>query len=165
MPGALQSSGLTAPLWFCPVRPTEFDTANKWSTLNLGHAINTIPDLTAYLTSAFGSFCLINHDWWVPRQNGGTLLPTTTSGTARLPDGWPSKSTDKNAAVNPIISDLTGHVGISTTASSILPTEGAHFFNGTLSSINTCYADGHVVTIPKSQIQWEYYDSDWTMFY
>jgi len=165
MPITLQPFGLNPPMWFCPTRPQEFDAANAWATPNLGHSINTLNDLTAYLTSQYGYFAKINHDWWVPRHNGGTLLPTTTSGTARLPDGWPVKTTDRNAAINPIISDLTAHTGLSTSVSSLTSSEGGHFWGNSVSSINTAYADGHAETVPKAKIQWEYYNSGWTMYY
>src|SRR5579872_1126311 len=154
MPAALQPYGLTPPLWYCPVRPKEFDAANAWALANLHHSIGSIDDLTSYLSSVFGYFALINHDWWVPRHNGGTLMPTPDSGTARLPDGWPVKTTDPNAAIQPIISDLTSHVTSSPNV--LVPADGAHFYNNTLNSVNTTYADGHTVTVPKTQIQWQY---------
>jgi prepilin-type N-terminal cleavage/methylation domain-containing protein len=172
MPGALQASGLTVPMWFCPVRPTEFDTANKWSTLNLGHGIITIPDLTAYLSSAFGGFCIMNHDWWVPRTGtDGVSFPSPINGTgtARVPDGWPLKTTDKNAAVNPIISDLTVHTGNQTTPSSLTAAEGGHFYNGQLNSVNAGYAEGHVVLVPAKNMQWQWQTpvggAIWTEYY
>ena len=34
--------GLTVPMWFCPVRPSEFDAANTWSQQNLGHSHSKI---------------------------------------------------------------------------------------------------------------------------
>jgi prepilin-type processing-associated H-X9-DG protein len=165
MPGALQPFGLTAPMWFCPVRGEEFAAASAWTSRNMGHPLGSVADLTAYLTSQFGYFALINHDWWVPRRNGGALVPTPTSGTARLPDGWPVKTTDRNAALQPIISDLTGHTGISTTPNSLTREEGAHFLGKTLHSVNTAYADGHVELVTKARMRWQYYNTAWTMFY
>jgi len=165
MPAALQPFGLTAPMWFCPVRPQEFADANTWATRNLGHSLGSVNDLTAYLSSLFGYFALINHNWWVPRRNGGILMPTPNSGTARLPDGWPVKTTDRNAVVQPIISDLTGHVGVSTTPEDLTSSEGAHFLGKNLHSVNAAYADGHAETVPKSRMRWQYYNAQWTMYY
>src|SRR5579871_2354541 len=31
----LQPYGLTVPMWYCPVRPTEFESDNTWCTQNL----------------------------------------------------------------------------------------------------------------------------------
>jgi prepilin-type N-terminal cleavage/methylation domain-containing protein len=172
MPNALKSSGLTVPLWFCPVRPAEFDAANKWSLLNLGRRIISVDDLTAYLSSAFGSFCIMNHDWRVPRTGTDGVSfpnPNNGTGTARVPDGWPLKTTDQNAAVNPIISDLTVHTGNQTTPSSLTAAEGGHFYNGQLNSVNAGYAEGHVVLVPAKNMQWQWQTpvggAIWTEYY
>jgi prepilin-type N-terminal cleavage/methylation domain-containing protein/prepilin-type processing-associated H-X9-DG protein len=178
MPDGLKGSGLTVPLWFCPVRSGEYDAANKWCSSHLGHSIGSLDDLTAYLEASFSNFALMNHNWWVPRAEGdGTIFPNPNNGTgtARLPDGWPSKTTDKNATVNPIISDLTD-CGVDTTNAGAIPqfnasilggfvTGNAHFFNGRLISVNTGYADGHVVTVPKVRMRWEWQTGPWTEFY
>ena len=77
---------------------------------NLKHSMASVTDLTAYLSASFGNFVLMNHNWWVPRkESDGTVFPDPKNGTgkARSPDGWPSKTSDKNANANPIISDLT----------------------------------------------------------
>jgi len=44
-------------------------------------------------------------------------------------------------------------------------TGNAHFFNSRLISVNTGYADGHVVGVPKSRMQWEWQTGPWTEFY
>jgi prepilin-type processing-associated H-X9-DG protein len=165
MPAALQPYGLLPALWYCPVRSQEFGVANAWVVKNLGHPLGSVADLTAYLTSQFGYFAQINHNWWVPRRNGGVLLPTPTSGTARLPDGWPSKTTDRSAALQPIISDLTAHTGLATTTASLTSADGGHFFGNSLNSLNAAYADGHAETVGKARVQWEYQNALWTMFY
>jgi prepilin-type N-terminal cleavage/methylation domain-containing protein/prepilin-type processing-associated H-X9-DG protein len=178
MPDGLKSAGLTPPLWFCPVRATESDAASKWCAANLGHPMSSIEDLTAYLSASFGDFALINHNWWVPRkESDGTVFPDPNNGTgsARLPDGWPAKTADKNAVVNPIISDLTD-CPMTTTDPNYIPqnsgaisgafTHGnAHFYNNRLVSVNTGYADGHVVTVQKARIQWQWQTGPWTQFY
>ena len=166
MPAALQPSGLTVPMWFCPVRPQEFLAANTWATQNLKRPLSSISDLTAYLNNRFGYFALINHNWWVPRLNGGALTPAPTTGKARLPAGWPRKTTDSNAALQPILSDISSVLGATTNVNDFKSDAGGHFYNNKLNSVNTTYADGHTVTVPKSKIQWQYQSTGgWTMFY
>ena len=178
VPNGLKASGLTVPMWFCPVRASEYDAASKWCATHLGHPLSSIADLTAYLSATFGNFALMNHNWWVPRpESDGTVFPDPKNGTgtARLPDGWPTKTTDKNVSVNPIISDLTDCAMVTTDPGNIPQSNGsiggafttgnAHFFNGKLVSVNTAYADGHVVTVPRPRIQWEWQTGPWTEFY
>src|SRR2546430_1001679 len=44
----LEPFGLTVPMWFCPVRPWEFQDADKWfRARNQGRGISTIADLTS----------------------------------------------------------------------------------------------------------------------
>jgi prepilin-type N-terminal cleavage/methylation domain-containing protein/prepilin-type processing-associated H-X9-DG protein len=178
MPNALKPSGLTPPLWFCPVRPAEYETANTWCQANLGHSMSSLDDLSSYLSASFGNFCLMNHNWWVPRKGTDGVYfpdPNNGTGTARLPDGWPLKTTDKNAAVNPIISDLTDCPSVTTDPNKIPQFTGAiagaynygnaHFYGKDLHSVNTGYADGHVVTVPKARMQWQWQTGPWTQFY
>ena len=167
MPAGLQPYGLTVPMWFCPVRPDEYSSASTYCQRTLHHGLITIADLTDYYTRTFGWFALINHNWWVPHLNGGNLIPVPNNGVgqARLPNGWPQKTSDANANINPIISDLCdSSVGgtVETNVNNI--TNGAHFFNNRLSSVNTTYADGHTVTVPKTSIRWQYY-GNYTSFY
>ena len=178
MPAGLQASGLTPPLWFCPVRNKEYAYANEWCLKNLKHSMASVTDLTAYLSASFGNFVLMNHNWWVPRkESDGTVFPDPKNGTgkARSPDGWPSKTSDKNANANPIISDLTD-CAVTTTDPDKIPehnppingaylTGNAHFWNGKLDSVNTAYADGHVVTVRKRKMQWQWQTGPWTEFY
>ena len=166
MPAALQPFGLTVPMWFCPVRPQEFLVADTWAMQSLKHPLTSINDLTAYQDSAFGYFALINHDWWVPRLNGGLPSPSPKTGKARLADGWPAKTTDRNAVVQPIISDLSAVPGHTTNVNDFKSTAGGHFYSGILSSINSTYADGHTATVSKPRVLWQYQSlGGWTMFY
>jgi len=166
MPAGLQPYGLTVPMWFCPVRPEEFTAANNYCLTTYHHALVSIDDLTDYYVRIYGWFALINHNWWVPHDNGGALIPVPGgTGKARLPNGWPQKTTDPCAAINPIVSDICDSAmgGVVETNVSTI-TNGAHFFNRTLISVNTTYADGHTVTVPRSSIRWEWY-GNYTSFY
>jgi len=167
MPSSLQPYGLNVPMWFCPVRPSQFTTADTWcqQPQNLGHGLNSIADLQAYFEKAYGNFCTIYHAWWVPRISTGlNYFPTTNTGTARLPDGWPRKLTDICASVNPIISDQNYVPGPSFNTNVNAISASGHFFNGINQSINTTYADGHTEVAPKSKMQWQWYGNS-TSFY
>jgi len=167
MPSSLQPYGLNVPMWFCPVRPSQFTAADTWSQQNLGHGLNSIADMQAYFQVGYPGFCRIDHAWWVPRiSSGTTYFPATNTGTARLPDGWPRKTTDNCASVNPIISDKNCANGWNTNVNGIMNTiiNGGHFFNGVNVSINTTYADGHTEIVPKSKMQWQWY-GNYTSFY
>jgi len=72
----------------------------------LGHALVTITDLTDYYTERHGWFALINHNYWVPRQDGSEIVPNASAGNARLPYGWPTMTTDTNVNLSPILSDI-----------------------------------------------------------
>ena len=54
-----------------------------------------------------------------------------------------------------IISDLA-ETGAGLTSISSIPNNTAHFYNGSLSSINVGYADGHVETQNPFAISWQY---------
>jgi prepilin-type N-terminal cleavage/methylation domain-containing protein len=165
MPPGLQPYGLIVPMWFCPVRPNEFAAAESYCLKTLGHSLSSITDLTDFYGRTYNYFALINHNWWVPHINGSDLVPDPTPGRARLPNGWPEKTTDLNANINPILSDIcdssTGG-SIETNVNNI--TNGGHFFNNRLESCNTTYADGHTVTVPRTSLRWEYY-GNYTSFY
>jgi len=130
MPSSLQPYGLNVPMWFCPVRPSQFTAADTWSQQNLGHGLNSIADMQAYFQVGYPGFCRIDHAWWVPRiSSGTTYFPATNTGTARLPDGWPRKTTDNCASVNPIISDKNCANEWNTNVNGIMNTiiNGGHF--------------------------------------
>jgi len=164
MTSGLQPYGLTVPLWFCPVRPDELAAANDWSQKNYGHIIGTIPELTDYMKRRYTSFAIMSHCFWVPRSMAdGTVFPSTKPPfLARLPDGWPTSLTDRNAALQPIISDYIAASGFTMKVSDV--SGGGHFLGKNLHSINATYADGHTTTVTRAKIQWEYY-GNWTQFY
>src|SRR5262249_41170360 len=68
VPG-LTPYGLTVPMWFCPVRPEEYDTVNKWCQTMFHHALVGTDDLNRYMSFAYG-FSVLYHAWWVPRMIG-----------------------------------------------------------------------------------------------
>jgi prepilin-type N-terminal cleavage/methylation domain-containing protein/prepilin-type processing-associated H-X9-DG protein len=165
--------GLTVPMWFCPVRPAEFQEADQWfRKLKGGKSIASTDDLNKYLTSRFGNFALLHHDWWVPRTLDGDLKrlfpsPGLSGTKTRTQDGWPRRLEDAVAPSQPIISDLVAVEGFTT---NLAKANSGHAIGKTplggdnIQSINRAYADGHVETVPRSKIQWQH-AGNWTTFY
>jgi prepilin-type N-terminal cleavage/methylation domain-containing protein/prepilin-type processing-associated H-X9-DG protein len=161
--------GMNVPMFFCPVRTKDLDTANAAFYLHgtPGHSsIQTIGQLNQFFTSTWGNslngdYGKLFHEWWVPRpksEGNSVLFPVPNQYGQVAPVGalpWPLKTSDTAAAVQPIISDLAEVLGTGTNVSAI-PNTQAHFANGGLSSINVGYADGHVETHGKNKISWQY---------
>ncbi|HVU26429.1 MAG TPA: prepilin-type N-terminal cleavage/methylation domain-containing protein [Verrucomicrobiae bacterium] len=143
--------------------------------------ITSIGDLSKWFSTAKsvnGGYSKLLHDWWAPRTSGlsgGFTFPTLTTpndlaNTNSNPYGWPAKTSDKAASVSPIISDLAeiggtsqdpsnihpGQTGANTTSSTTYAWGNAHFYSGALNSINLGFADGHVESHNRSQIQWQF---------
>lgn len=164
---ALAAFNLTIPMWFCPVRPTEYDEANTLLVDATGHSISSLDDLAAALRLRYpgGKFSVLYHAWWVPRPvNGDTrfMFPSSTLGVCRTTEGWPSKLTDRVAATQPIISDYCHAEAGHTNVNSALD---GHSFNGTLRSVNLTFGDGHVETHSRDIIMWQYQSANSTAFY
>jgi len=164
----LEPYGLTVPMWFCPVRPSEFQDADQWfRKVSSGRGISSTTDLNKYLVHRFGNFALLNHDWWVPRtlDNDPKRLfpsPGLASTVTRTKDGWPQRLEDPSSAFQPIISDLMAAEGVRVT--NVAKAFGGHPFGKKLQSVNTAYADGHVETRPRAIIQWQH-SGNWTTYY
>jgi prepilin-type N-terminal cleavage/methylation domain-containing protein/prepilin-type processing-associated H-X9-DG protein len=181
--------GLTVPLWFCPVRPTEMDTANTWSQTKYGHPIQNIDELSAYFSSSFAGELTLKHNYWVQRNPNGAnppvLIPldwSTKNPALVLPwlkaapsttYGWPNRTTSKSAALVPFISDACGS-GQTGGLNSPLPgspdvnnisPNTAHFSSGTLNGVNAAYADGHVEYHNKTKMVPAYSTTEGYWFY
>ena len=113
--------GLTVPMWFCPVRSDETAAQYAAAKTALGHDMNTIADLNAYLqffgVSASPQYALVvmNHNLWVQRtvSSAGVAAVTipdptpgmTIVGTDPGIYGWPKKTADISCGFVPFISD------------------------------------------------------------
>jgi prepilin-type N-terminal cleavage/methylation domain-containing protein/prepilin-type processing-associated H-X9-DG protein len=176
---ALAPYGLTVPMWFCPVRPNEYQTVAVDFQNNYHRPLRTIPDLQLALANAgYSAEVQMTQNWWVKRVGGQTpsaFYPNfdppnakfleggyypTTAGTY----GWPYKSTDACVSRVPFMSDLLFSTELITSSnqSSILTvppaaTNMGHYFNYKLTGVNLAFADGHVAAQPVKQITSQYY--------
>jgi prepilin-type N-terminal cleavage/methylation domain-containing protein/prepilin-type processing-associated H-X9-DG protein len=177
--------GMTVPMWFCPIRPDEIIPANNWSRTQYGHDIQNINELREYFRSRFSGELILNHNYWVYRNQGGAwfppdypnlpnpnAVPLWVRGTEPALYGWPKRITDKASALVPFISDkcASGTAGgLNSTTASTNPRDispnTAHFYNGKLQSINASWADGHVETRARVKLRPVYFDGNNYWFY
>jgi prepilin-type N-terminal cleavage/methylation domain-containing protein len=171
--------GFTVEMFFCPVRPGELDKANAWFYVYgvpSHRDIRSVSELNQWFTSTKGDstvglgraqndgYAKLLHDWWVPRLNTGGgfigLFPTPNLSPSTAPPNalpWPLKISDTSASLQPIISDLAEIGGQPDDHNvSDVPQTEAHFYNGSLSSINVGFADNHVETHNAISIQWQF---------
>jgi prepilin-type N-terminal cleavage/methylation domain-containing protein len=168
--------GLTAGMWFCPARPDEVTAA---ALFNGNKPIASLTDLTNYMYNLVqaGGLYVMNHNLWVQRK------PTSAYISGEVPNpsyivantdlatyGAPSKTTDLGSRYVPFISDacFNGYPevgngmavsGVNITAANNFLTAkkySGHVYAGQLSSVDLGFADGHVATHNKLQIQCVY---------
>jgi prepilin-type N-terminal cleavage/methylation domain-containing protein/prepilin-type processing-associated H-X9-DG protein len=141
--------GLTVPMWYCPVRPSDYAADNDWLEANYHRALGSLPDLVKAVTRDYGPLdAICYHAWWVPRIGaGGALYPVSTT------NSWPASMTDPVAAQSPILSDRLATSGGST---DVQQAGGGHMYNNTLSSVNLAFGDGHVETHKAALVLWRY---------
>src|SRR5208283_4784679 len=85
MVNAMGPYGLTVPMWFCPVRPSEFDGVEKtFEQLFPGHTISGLQDLQAVFNNNPYRECIIPHNWWVPRSPVIPATPASSSSPGSL---------------------------------------------------------------------------------
>jgi prepilin-type N-terminal cleavage/methylation domain-containing protein/prepilin-type processing-associated H-X9-DG protein len=177
--------GMSVPMFFCPVRSTDLTYAQTWYRAIFFRSMVTVSDLNRFFTSSQtvnvggisysgrslnGGYAKLYHDWWVPRPNtlgaspgldfffpalaGGANNGNPSANPANT-TGWPLRTSDRGAAVQPIISDLAETTKGDTNVMDIPKTE-AHYYGGLLNSINSGYADGHVELHNRTVITWQY---------
>jgi prepilin-type N-terminal cleavage/methylation domain-containing protein/prepilin-type processing-associated H-X9-DG protein len=172
---SMASYGMTVPMWFCPVRNTEFDAANAaYTAANPGKTLSSTDDLMKYFASigGFGFFAQIKHCWYVPRsylnfsgQVVGTFPSEADSQTVGRNDGtegWPAKTTDRSATLHPIATDLAYQLAGPPNVSKL--TLG-HPLNGKVNSINKAFADGHVESVSPSKMKLQMVSSQGNSFF
>jgi prepilin-type N-terminal cleavage/methylation domain-containing protein/prepilin-type processing-associated H-X9-DG protein len=170
VPGLAQY-GLTMPMWFCPVRPGEFEDANTQFNVLYHHPITTLTDLNRWLqlrnSGGGGRFAVLYHAWWVPRMPGNDprfQFPAgnLTGTMCRETNGWPTRIEDRIATYQPIISDYCFAPNTQTNTAAM---RAGHPVGEKVMSVNLAFADGHVETHSRSVIQWQYVGGNATAFY
>jgi prepilin-type N-terminal cleavage/methylation domain-containing protein/prepilin-type processing-associated H-X9-DG protein len=165
--------GAAVPMWFCPVRPAEFEFVSSQFVATYSHPITTSGDITNALKLPHSvgapatTFPVLFHCWWVPRlfNTFSTLVfPSPSSGTARTAEGWPVKTTDAVAGYQPIISDYCYSTG-GASDTNVAHCLSGHSVGTSLRSVNVTYGDGHVETHSRGQVQWQYSGGNGAAFY
>jgi prepilin-type N-terminal cleavage/methylation domain-containing protein/prepilin-type processing-associated H-X9-DG protein len=184
---ALGPYGLTVPMWYCPVRPNEFNGPvvaaapylggdDTWCRLptgqGLGHPMASLDDLHLAVIRAYSSasapldqqLAICYHAWWVPRKQGapgssfGSLYPVPAAGT----DGWPTSLTDLVSGKQPILTDRAA------SGNNANPTQlgggAGHPANGHIKSMNLLFGDGHVEQHKSADIQMRYYGNYYNFY-
>jgi len=152
--------GLTVPMWYCPVRPNEFEADNNYIVQKFNHGESSLADLAIAVTRTYGNgLAVCYHSWWVPRRGAGFsgLLPSNT------PDlnPWPTSLTDKQIGVRPILSDRIPSATDSNPAH--LGAVG-HPYKGKLKNLNLLWGDGHVELHLAAQVQMQYYGNYYNFY-
>jgi prepilin-type processing-associated H-X9-DG protein len=186
MVSGLAPFGLTVGMWFDPVRPLEFDAAEKL----YGKPIVTIDDLqAAFNTNPYGE-CIIHFNWWVQRSGTGVVYPPDADSALRFLDlnswvkntplgdyGTPkmvskSKSWNNMTFISCVAGSSMNGKGLDKPLSgkaSMDPNDCspnlAHFLNGSLKGVNAAFADGHVEAHNKLQMKCGYSQGDPYWFY
>jgi prepilin-type N-terminal cleavage/methylation domain-containing protein/prepilin-type processing-associated H-X9-DG protein len=183
LPVNLVPFGLTTPLWFCPVRPTEYQQVNQDFKKIFNREIVSIDDLIeALLYGGLGGtgnrgFIIMRHNFWIPRRRNGlnlfpyrTILkppPFTNGGRSRLSDGWPNSAVERIAPTSPVITDrCNGNQGQpGHNWENVNEKTQGHPMNNKVRSVNCAYADGHVETHSRPVIMWQYETANSTVSY
>ncbi|HZL78958.1 MAG TPA: prepilin-type N-terminal cleavage/methylation domain-containing protein [Candidatus Limnocylindrales bacterium] len=157
--------GLSVPMWFCPVKQSEYDSVNGPFNAANGHDIANIKDLSMALLYSNLGFDVCFQSYWVPRSRNANKFgwyPSYSdsskilSGTlANNTDGWPIKLTSPNALKQPFLTDRCWADNGATTLDKIDKTSG-HPLGGSINSVNAAYVDGHVESRSGKLLIWQY---------
>jgi prepilin-type N-terminal cleavage/methylation domain-containing protein len=129
-PTNLALYGMTIPMWFCPIRPMEYDGPGNAATKSIPGFITylsnhpnpdgsparpTLPSLMKWLEAKYSGESLMDANWWVPRPSGQSLGSANDYFPRRVPGwtntststyDWPMKTSDRCVSMVPVISDL-----------------------------------------------------------
>lgn len=147
--------GMIVPMWYCPVRPGEFDSDNTWCVQNLMHPESSLTDLIDAVTHVYGGpgsgLAICYHSYWVPRKGGSPfLIPSTNPDT----NPWPVSMSDPQVWQHPILSDRLPSPTL--VAPSQLGAVG-HPYNNKLKNLNYLWGDGHVDLHKITDVQMRFF--------
>jgi prepilin-type processing-associated H-X9-DG protein len=168
--------GMTAPMYFCPARPTGFNNDDSQWFDHSGHHIKTYIDLTMFYiwrsSGYYGFIILDNINFWVPRLDSRMTPPNYYPWAAGLSNtndpydpitcynpiditngGWPLRTSDPAASKQPVITDYCLCNGNNTNVADIDVGTG-HWFNNQFTGVNAGFADGHVEMHPPALVRW-----------
>ncbi|HEU5071433.1 MAG TPA: prepilin-type N-terminal cleavage/methylation domain-containing protein [Verrucomicrobiae bacterium] len=164
----MEPYGLTVPMWFCPVRPSNLEDANANSRARTSppHDIQNLNDLKVAVQYTGLSFGVIYHDLWIPRPSGSAMFPNQWNTILNRPNPnanedyqWPSKSTDSTISQVPVLSDRV--IGSSTSLTGAV--EG-HYQNGKVVGVNALFGDGHVEQHNAGIMKWRWKGTYYTYY-
>jgi type II secretory pathway pseudopilin PulG len=171
---AMQNYGLTIPMFFCPVRATEFREAQMWFQRTLQRPLTTNEDLEQYYRERWPlGFAIIQHSWWVPRAGlpGFRVMGVGYANTNAVEQGWPTRLEDPQSTMSPILTDNLYVSGFTTNLAAAF---GGHprkagdstwQIQGTdAQSTSRAYADGRAETAGRGRMVWRYF-GNFTSFY
>jgi prepilin-type N-terminal cleavage/methylation domain-containing protein len=149
--------GMTVQMWFCPVRADQYSAGVTWCLANIAphgtHPMATLNDLQSYVTQGGYGYSVMYHALWIPRKGGPNgMYPYPTAG-ATPTNGWPSKLTDPQVSLQPILTDrCPGAPG------DVKPADASegHPQNGKLRGANLLFGEGHVESHTLTQIALRY---------
>jgi prepilin-type N-terminal cleavage/methylation domain-containing protein len=155
--------GMTVPMWYCPVRQTEFDKDNTWCMQNLGHRESSLGDLEQVVTIGAGygpTLAVCYHSYWVPRL--GSLAPALLPSTNPNTNPWPTSLSDPQISKRPILSDRLPSQSANVSSLGAV----GHAVNNKLKNLNLLWGDGHVDLQKAANVQMQYAaDYGWYDFY
>lgn len=180
--------GLSLPMWYCPVRTSEFDTDNAWCVKTLGHTEQTLDDFWSVTVHQFTGTTNENtvpiyrqqaicyHAWWVPRlQDVNQVLVNVTDQSPQynvwpLPsivlngvrECWPQKQTDWNAGTWPILSDRAASQSDPNPLH--LGSDAGHPYNGHLKNLDVLYGDAHIELHRAQDVQMQFYGNYYNFY-
>lgn len=151
--------GLTVPMWYCPVRPDEFNADDQWCQANRGHPLTSLADLTAAVTRQYSAqLAICYHAWWVPRMGSAGLYPTATPAS----DGWPTKQSDNQVGMKPILTDRAASAASNDPLK--LGANAGHPYKGKMKTTNLLFGDGHVELHKINQVQMRYFGNYYNFY-
>jgi prepilin-type processing-associated H-X9-DG protein len=154
--------GLTVPMWYCPVRPDEFNADDQWCQANRMHPLNSLGDLAAAVTRAYSpQLAVCYHAWWVPRIGSSSqLYPAPTPANSQ--ENWPTTQSDNNVGKKPILSDRAAS---QTDPNPLHLGAGAgHPYRGKMRSTNLLFGDGHVEQHKVTDVQMRYFGNYYNFY-
>ncbi len=177
----LANYGLNVPMWYCPVRPSEYDTDNTWCVQNLHHSEQSLNDLWSVTVHVYSNtnspiydqLAICYHSWWVPRyktdQQTRVVLSQNSLQMAYpeitvngVKEYWPQKQTDQNVSTWPILCDRAASQTDSNPLD--LGAGAGHPYNNRMKNMNVLYGDAHVELHKLAVVQMQYFGNFYNFY-